>query len=183
MLVTTSPERRPFAWGTCFTYVVIAGLAIVLSIRPAPLASESLTGVRTAGAHTTHVATPSSPYDSSARTLDWRTLSQLDYVRGAVPPNLAALHGQRVRIPGFIVPLDDFQEDVKEFLLVPYFGACVHMPPPPPNQMVFTRMRSTTRVSLWDPVWIEGELLITKIKSPYGVVSYQLRGQRITPYR
>ena len=44
--------------------------------------------------------------------------------------------GQSVRLPGYVVPLEDLAAGIKEFLLVPYFGACVHSPPPPANQIV-----------------------------------------------
>src|SRR4051812_19776056 len=46
------------------------------------------------------------------------------------------LQGSRVRLPGYVVPLDEARGGVKEFLLVPYFGACIHVPPPPANQIV-----------------------------------------------
>lgn len=52
-------------------------------------------------------------------------------------PIIPALNGQRVKIAGFVVPLDLNKKKVKEFLLVPYFGACIHVPPPPSNQVVY----------------------------------------------
>ena len=51
-------------------------------------------------------------------------------------PIVPALNGIRVEIPGFVVPLDIDRDSVKEFLLVPYFGACIHVPPPPSNQVI-----------------------------------------------
>ena len=51
-------------------------------------------------------------------------------------PIIPTLNGQRVKIAGFVVPLDITKTKVKEFLLVPYFGACIHVPPPPSNQVV-----------------------------------------------
>ena len=45
-------------------------------------------------------------------------------------------NGKQVKLPGFVVPLEYSDKGrVKEFLLVPYFGACIHYPPPPPNQI------------------------------------------------
>lgn len=97
---------------------------------------------------------------------------------------LRRLDGKLVRLPGFIVPLDDYAEQVTEFLLVPYFGACVHVPPPPPNQMVYVAMGKgkRTRPSWWEPVWIEGTMQVVTVKSIYGAASFRITGQRVTPY-
>jgi len=126
--------------------------------------------------------TPSNDADS-IRTIGWQSLAALDYRKGVIPHSVLQLHGQRIRIAGFVVPLDDWQDQAKEFLLVPYFGACIHMPPPPPNQMVFVRFKGKTPLSMFDPVWIEGRLEVKKVESPYGAVSYTLVGERIIPYR
>lgn len=94
-----------------------------------------------------------------------------------------ALQGKQVRVPGFVVPLEDLNSSVKEFLLVPYYGACVHMPPPPPNQMIFVQFKSNMKVALFDAVWLEGMLEIIRVDSPYGVVGYRLQGRKLTPYQ
>jgi hypothetical protein len=115
-------------------------------------------------------------------TIDWRLLRGLDFRRGTRSDTLRWLEGRRVRLPGFIVPLEDFQERAKEFLLVPYFGACVHLPPPPPNQMVYATLRSELPMATFYPVWIEGTLRITNFKSPYGVAGFRMQVSRVTPY-
>jgi len=114
----------------------------------------------------------------------WEELEGLDYRTGAMSDTLAKLNGQVVRVPGFMVPLEDFAEEVTEFLLVPYFGACIHTPPPPPNQMVYVRMDGgrKTKLEWYDPVWVEGPLHIQPIDSPYGAVAFGMVGQRITIY-
>lgn len=114
----------------------------------------------------------------------WDEMSELNYRTGEMSQKLTELNGKIVRIPGFMVPLEDFAEEVTEFLLVPYFGACIHTPPPPPNQMVYVPMEGSRKTTLeyWNPVWIEGRLLIREMDSPYGAVSYQLVGQKITLY-
>ncbi|HEX5580892.1 MAG TPA: DUF3299 domain-containing protein [Gemmatimonadaceae bacterium] len=121
---------------------------------------------------------------ADAIALDWKMLGTLDYQTGKVPEALKKLEGQLVKIPGFIVPLEDYEEEGAEFLLVPYFGACVHTPPPPPNQMVYVRMEGGKRLKFgwWDPVWMEGKLKIEHYDSPYGAVGFQLTGTRTTPY-
>jgi hypothetical protein len=68
-----------------------------------------------------------------------------------------ALDGAFVRLPGFIVPIELGPDGVTEFLLAPYAGACIHTPPPPPNQLVLVRSAKPWPADdLWDPVWVEG---------------------------
>ena len=71
------------------------------------------------------------------------------------------LDGQVVRLPGYALPLEFSEDGVTEFLLVPYVGACIHTPPPPPNQIVFVKMdKKYLSKSLYDPVWITGQIKI-----------------------
>ncbi len=120
-----------------------------------------------------------------APVADWRLLAGLDYESGSVSADLQAVDGKRVRVPGYMVPLDDSALGVTEFILVPYYGACIHTPPPPPNQMVYVRMNGNRRVdvNLWDPIWIEGDLNISEIDSPYGAIGHQLTGISVSPYQ
>jgi uncharacterized protein len=117
-------------------------------------------------------------------TLDWKAMAALNYRTGEMPETLKKLNGVQVRIPGFMVPLEDTETRVTEFLLVPYFGACIHTPPPPPNQMAHVLMQRNQKVevNLWDPIWIIGRLKIESVESPYGVVGFQVTGERIIPY-
>jgi uncharacterized protein len=117
-------------------------------------------------------------------TLDWKTMAALNYRTGDMPETLKKLNGAQVRVPGFMVPLEDWEQQVTEFILVPYFGACIHVPPPPPNQMAHVLMARNRKVevNLWDPVWVIGTLKIENVESPYGVVGYQLAAERIQPY-
>ena len=70
------------------------------------------------------------------------------------------LDGTVVKIPGFVVPLEVSEEGkVSEFLLVPYFGACIHFPPPPANQIVYVTVEDPIDLeSTWEPIWATGEL-------------------------
>jgi len=117
-------------------------------------------------------------------TLDWKAMAALNYKTGEMPEALRKLNGVVVRIPGYMVPLEDMETRVTEFLLVPYFGACIHTPPPPPNQMAHVLMQrnSAVEVNLWDPIWIVGKLTIESVESPYGIVGFQVTGERILPY-
>jgi len=155
----------------------------------------ALSAVATTGAFQPAYADTPSPFDLSAVTrivtvedpveVDWRTLAGLDYRTGKLSEQLEKLNGKLVKIPGFMVPLEDGAEGVNEFLLVPYFGACIHTPPPPPNQIVYVRMKGGEKVEVnyWDPIWMEGDLTIESTDSPYGVVGHQMAGTKISPYQ
>ncbi len=99
-------------------------------------------------------------------------------------PVVEALDGQQVRIPGYVVPLDlDAAGRVREFLLVPYFGACIHVPPPPSNQIVHVRTTQELALDdLWQPFWIEGALRVAHSSSELAEAGYQLQAERIQPY-
>ncbi|WED24440.1 DUF3299 domain-containing protein [Vibrio sp. JC009] len=69
------------------------------------------------------------------------------------------LNGSRVKIPGFVIPLEGNADKVSEFLLVPFLGACIHVPPPPPNQIIFVKFKDGAPVQdLWDVVYITGTI-------------------------
>ena len=69
----------------------------------------------------------------------------------------AALDGAYVKLPGYIIPWDISSAGVTSFILVPYVGACLHTPPPPPNQLVFvTTQKPWPSQDLWNAVWVTG---------------------------
>lgn len=121
---------------------------------------------------------------SAPVAIDWRLLAGLDYENGKMTDTLKKLDGKTVRVPGFVVPLDDATEEGAEFLLVPYYGACVHTPPPPPNQMAFVQMagKRSVRLGLFDAVWMEGTLRVKNVDSPYGQVGFEIEGLSMKPY-
>lgn len=93
------------------------------------------------------------------------------------------LNGSQVKIPGFVIPLEGDENSVTEFLLVPYFGACIHVPAPPPNQIVYVKFKAGAPVQqLWDVVYISGELKTETISHELGEVGYVLNGVKIEPY-
>ena len=99
-------------------------------------------------------------------------------------PTVEALDGVRVRLPAYVTPLE-FDGDMKleEFLLVPYQGACIHVPPPPSNQIVHAT--PTEAVELEDPyrpVWAVGTLKVDTITSDLAEAGYQLELEEIMPY-
>jgi len=121
---------------------------------------------------------------ANAKTILWKDLRQLDYKTGEKPEELAALDNEIIRIPGFVVPLDDNDTGLSEFLLVPSPQACIHVPPPPPNSMILVKMESNkTPKREWGPIWLTGKLKITETKSEFGKVSYQLSGLATEPFK
>ena len=91
--------------------------------------------------------------------------------------------GQSVRLPGYVVPLEDLPEGMKEFLLVPYFGACIHSPPPPANQIVHVVLdKPAKRLRLMDVVWVTGPMSATKTDSHMGVAGYRIEARQVAPY-
>ncbi len=163
------------------TLTRIVPLARPLALAVALAAAAPL--VRVEAQQRTAVPPAAMPAGAFA-SVDWRTLAGLDYENGKVSDTLKKLDGQHVRVPGFIVPLDDADTDGAEFLLVPYYGACVHTPPPPPNQMAFVQMvgNKSVKLGLFDAVWLEGTLRITNYDSPYGQVGFKIEGINMKPY-
>ena len=98
-------------------------------------------------------------------------------------PVVSELDQQYVKIPGFILPVEFSGDAVSEFLLVPYVGACLHVPPPPPNQIVHVRLKEPlVGTNLYDPVWVEGTMQVETKQSQYAQASYTLDGDEITEY-
>jgi hypothetical protein len=103
-----------------------------------------------------------------------------------------ALDGNQIRMPGYVLPLEFDGDRVTEFLLVPFVGACIHVPPPPANQIVHVSLESGFRSSgLFAPVWVEGRLKVDKTKrdlfladgSSDIAVGYSLLAENIEPYQ
>ncbi len=93
-------------------------------------------------------------------------------------------NNKKVKIPGFIVPLE-FSEDqnVTSFFLVPYFGACIHVPPPPPNQIIHGTFPQGLRIeSLYDPFWLEGTLTTDITALDLGTSAYSMAVDNIFAY-
>ncbi len=99
-------------------------------------------------------------------------------------PTVDALDQPCVRLPGYVVPLDfDGQTTLDEFLLVPYYGACIHTPPPPANQVVRTEASKAVEVTdPYSPVWVTGILEVDTVKSELAESGYRLRLESIEPY-
>ncbi|KIO48116.1 DUF3299 domain-containing protein [Nitrosospira sp. NpAV] len=116
---------------------------------------------------------------------DPRAIEALEKIRAAWnnAPIEPALDGERIRIPGFVIPLERAGNNVSEFLLVPYFGACIHTPPPPSNQIIHVRTsKPLANMRTMDTMWVSGVMHAGKIDTEMGQAGYQLKAEWITPY-
>ncbi|NBC15234.1 MAG: DUF3299 domain-containing protein [Gammaproteobacteria bacterium] len=102
----------------------------------------------------------------------------------AQAPVVPQLDGHSVKLPGFVVPLTTDATEIREFLLVPYFGACIHVPPPPPNQTVYvvTSEDGAYRGELFDTVWVEGTMHVEQFTDDLGNAGYRIDAVRVSPY-
>jgi len=93
------------------------------------------------------------------------------------------LNGSVVKIPGFVIPLEGDENMVTEFLLVPYFGACIHVPPPPPNQIIYVKFPKGAPVQqLWDVIYVIGTLKTETISHELAETGYVIQGTEIAEY-
>ena len=178
----------------------------------APLMNPPLGGATAPAAPAAKAAAPAGPVVNGFRTINWDALVPADWdpfkdfkgmnlgVLDDADPRAAqmlkkmrevwdnapvngALVGQRVRVPGFVVPLEDTKDGMKEFLLVPYFGACIHSPPPPANQIVHVLPRTPAKgLRSMDAVWITGTLTTGRTDSYMGAASYRIEATGVAPY-
>lgn len=104
------------------------------------------------------------------------------------------LDGQLVRMPGYLLPLEVSSAKVTEFLLVPYVGACIHVPPPPPNQIIYVKAAQDNGYDskkIFEPVWVTGVISVKSMsKELYLVdgssgidIGYGMQADKIEPYK
>lgn len=98
-------------------------------------------------------------------------------------PARGDLNGARIRLPGYVVPLEMSQGMIREFLLVPYFGACIHSPPPPANQIVMVRLDKPAALQTMDVIWVWGELSVQRSRTEWGLSGYSLAAKGTSPYQ
>lgn len=127
----------------------------------------------------------------------WEDLVPKDYVQPDAPinhdgsmiqqnlnaPIVNTFNNKLVKIPGFVVPLEGSKDATTEFLLVPYFGACIHVPPPPPNQIVYVKFSQGVPINnISDAVWVVGTLTAQGWEGEIATVGYSLSGVEILPF-
>lgn len=104
----------------------------------------------------------------------------------------AELDGQVIRMPGYLLPLEFSGKEVTEFLLVPYVGACIHSPPPPPNQIVHVKPdKPVANLQVFAPIWVTGRMTTTSAKKSLSLVDgaadidvgYAIKASSVEPYK
>ena len=94
------------------------------------------------------------------------------------------LDGALVKLPGYIIPLEMGAEGVTDFVLVPYVGACIHVPPPPPNQLVLVSAKDPwPSESLWDAVWVSGRMTAQLASTEVAQTGYRIEAEKVEAYQ
>ncbi|MEE9357521.1 DUF3299 domain-containing protein [Candidatus Vondammii sp. HM_W22] len=88
-----------------------------------------------------------------------------------------------VKLPGFVIPIEHEGDKISEFLLVPYHGACIHVPAPPANQIVYVRVPGGTTAAnrVYDTVWVTGRLTIEQIDNDVAKSGYVMNAAEVEP--
>jgi hypothetical protein len=108
------------------------------------------------------------------------------YSQALVSTNIRPeFNNRNIRIPGFIVPLEfDDEETITSFFLVPFFGACIHVPPPPPNQIIYAEIERGIKLdALYSPFWISGKLSTELIENDMATAAYSVNVVSIEDYQ
>ncbi|MCP5159768.1 MAG: DUF3299 domain-containing protein [Gammaproteobacteria bacterium] len=99
-------------------------------------------------------------------------------------PVVTALDGAYIRLPGFAIPLETDGQIATRFLLVPYIGACIHVPPPPLNQTVLVEAPMGARIQqVFDPFWVTGQLAARRTDTQLANAGYTLTATDVEPYK
>ena len=207
---TATPTHRAVALAALTSLLLASGAGAVTQ-QPAPAPAKPPAVGTPAPASGNAAARAAAPRAGSAAILelDWEELVPQDarsrFAGGGPPPpvhdylgegGMAAaqpldfsvnqqLDGAGVRIPGFIVPLDVGKDGlVSEFFLVPYFGACIHVPPPPPNQIVYVKVdKGIALDSIYEAYWVTGKLKVAKKSTQLGAAAYSLAATKVEIYK
>lgn len=185
-------------WLTCVALFGCAAIAAAVT-PPQPAAKPAAAAAKPAAP----AATP-----GGVRELDWDALLPQDArskFQGGAPPPIhdylggesgmaaqqvldfsvnKALDGNTVKIPGFIVPLDVGKDGlVSEFFLVPYFGACIHVPPPPPNQVIYVKTTKGVPITgFFDAMTVTGVISRIQMETDLADVGYRINADKVVPY-
>lgn len=114
-------------------------------------------------------------------------LDNMEFMRQMQPLDGDALatrlNGQEIKIAGYVTPLSFDGDKVIDFLFVPYLGACIHVPPPPANQIVYVEnAKGLTASNIYDPLWLTGKLTTRSVSTLVANVGYSISGAQVEPY-
>ena len=141
-----------------------------------PKGWDPMQGLREKG-----ITNPGALIDGDPKTQALMTLMREAWDKAPTEP---ALDGSRIKLPGYLVPLEEVAAGHTEFLLVPYFGACIHTPPPPANQIVLVvPAKPAAGFRSMDTVWVRGVLRTARNNSPMGSTGYRLEAALVEAYK
>ena len=174
-----------------FRSPLLAAMVAVLFVPlSAPMAQEPEVGARP--------ATPATA--DGVREIDWlellppedlKALEEMPEVNHdgqmqmpqvmASTKTVPAMDGVKGKVPGYLVPISfDENQRVTEMFLVPYFGACVHVPPPPPNQLIYIKPENPIELgNLWDAYWVHGTVQAGITQNAMATSAYSLKLDRL----
>jgi hypothetical protein len=123
---------------------------------------------------------------SSMQDGDPKAIAAMDKLRALwkEAPVVKELDGRKIKLGGFAVPLDGDGKITTEFLLVPYYGACIHVPPPPANQAILITLDKPQDIikQPFDAVWVEGVIKIERFSNDLADAGYAMKNAVVTPY-
>ena len=127
-----------------------------------------------------------SEFDGSKEHLDY-FLEEMGYVKEMQEEGgfiNTKLNDKNIKIPGYITPIAFEGENVTEFLFVPYRGACIHVPAPPSNQIIYVKSaRGLKADDIWSPKWITGVLHANPVSTIVANVGYSIEEAFVSPYK
>lgn len=116
-------------------------------------------------------------------TISWQLLQSFDYKNNIINDELKPILGNKIRIPGFAVPLGNDFKSIDEFLFVPNQLACIHVPAPPPHLVIMVKLKQGVHINdLSGPLWASGALTIKKSDSIYGASAYAIDAGEVSAY-
>lgn len=118
----------------------------------------------------------------SAADLNWETLKTLSSdaktKKPIIPADLKKAIEGEVSIKGFMMPLDYESKEISEFLFMPYVPSCMHVPPPPANQLILVKMKKGSKIKpTFLPVEVTGKLSVEE--NPDLESSYKFNGNSV----
>ena len=94
------------------------------------------------------------------------------------------VNNTKIRLAGYVVPVEQTDDgQMTEFFFVPYFGACIHMPPPPPNNIVYVKMASPIPAAdMFNAYWLEGTIKTERLSNEIAATAYVMTGDSLKLY-
>lgn len=94
------------------------------------------------------------------------------------------INNTKIRLAGYVVPVEQTDDGkMTEFFFVPYFGACIHVPPPPPNNIVYVKMASPIPAAdMFNAYWLEGTIKTERMSNDIAATAYVMTGESLKLY-